>query len=359
VARGPSRRRIWIIIESRGRMASVIVLLAPVVFLLVLVRLRSDTSRSAVGMPPGEPGPEASALDWARWGSNELRHYRLGSATRAFARARQLDSRLIQARLGLIWVHALRMERDAALAEFAAMSDVCTLDFDQVLLWTQIRCSSWDPEKVVSQLQALLEADPGDRGVRLTLAEGLRRLGRQVDALEVLAVLLASDGQAQAIRARIALDRGEPAAAQAILAKSPDDYSELAELRGELALIRRDGPTAVAEFRRALAVQPDDRHCINGLAQALRFTGQDQTALPLLKAVERHDALIELVRRASEMIHRNDHKLMCALGAACETLQLTLEARAWYSLALARDPLNSEIQIALYRLRTQRPVPSP
>ena len=358
MARGPFRRRIWIVLGSRGRIALVIMLLAPVVFLLVLARFRSDTRRSAVLMA-GEPGPAASAPDWARWGNDELRRYRLGSAAKAFARAKQLDPSLTQPRLGLILAHALRMERDAALAEFAAMADVGTLDFDQVLLWTQIRCSTWDPEKVIPQLQALLEADHGDRGVRLTLAEGLRRLGRQTDALEVLAVLLESDPEAQAIRARLAIDRGEPAAAQAILANSPDDHPELAELRGELALTRRDGPTAVAEFRRALAVQPDDRRCLNGLAQALRVTGQDQTAQPLFKAVQRHDALIDLVRRAAEMTHRDDRELLFALGAACEALQLLPEARAWYNLALARDPLNSETQIALYRLRTQRSVPKP
>ena len=35
------------------------------------------------------------------------------------------------------------------------------------------------------------------------------------------------------------------------------------------------------------------------------------------------------------------------------------EARAWYGLALARDPLDSETQIALYRLRNVRPNPRP
>jgi tetratricopeptide (TPR) repeat protein len=108
-----------------------------------------------------------------------------------------------------------------------------------------------------------------------------------------------------------------------------------------------------------LAVQPDDRRCLNGLAQALRVTGQDQTAQPLFKAVQRHDALIDLVRRAAEMTHRDDRELLFALGAACEALQLLPEARAWYNLALARDPLNSETQIALYRLRAHQSVLRP
>ncbi len=338
--------------------ALVIVLTALIVLPLVLARLRSDTRGSPM-WTPGGPGPAATALDWVRWGNDELRGYRLGSAARAFARAKQLDPSLTPARMGLIWAHALRMERDAALAEFAAIADMCPLDFDQMLLWTQIRCSTWDPEKVIPQLEALLHADPGDRGVRLTLAEGLRRLGRQADALAALAVLGESDLEAQAIRARLAIDRGEPAEAQAILASGPVNQPELAELRGELALTRRDGPTAVVEFRRALAAQRDDRRCLNGLAQALRVSGHDQAAQPLFAAVQRHDALIDLVRRAAEMTHRDDLELLCALGAACEALELIPEARAWYGLALARDPLNSKTQIALYHLRTLKSMPKP
>jgi hypothetical protein len=35
------------------------------------------------------------------------------------------------------------------------------------------------------------------------------------------------------------------------------------------------------------------------------------------------------------------------------------EARAWYGLALARDPLNAETQIALHRLRNAPPTHRP
>ena len=55
------------------------------------------------------------------------------------------------------------------------------------------------------------------------------------------------------------------------------------------------------------------------------------------------------------MTRRDDPELLRNLAAACEALGLLPEARAWYGLALARDPVNPETQIALYRLRNARP----
>jgi tetratricopeptide (TPR) repeat protein len=339
--------------------------MALVILLLVLAGLRIALTRSlsvtarAVMEAPGKPGPSASASDWVRWGNDALRRHGLGSAREAFEHAKQLDPTLAPARLGLIWIHALRMERAQALAEFAELAALRPLDFDQALLWTQIRCSAWDQDKVVPQLQVLLENDPSDRGVRLTLGEGLRRLGRPAEALEVVASLGGSDPEALAIRARLALDRGDLTAAEVILAQAPSEHPELAELRGQSALMRRNGPNAVAQFQRALAARPDDRGCLSGLAQALRLSGQAQAAEPWLQTVHRLDTLLDLVRRAAEMTHRDDPELLRALGAACAALQLVPEARAWYGLAIARDPLNSESQIALYRLRNATATPRP
>ena len=252
------------------------------------------------------------------------------------------------------------MRRAEALAEFAALADLGPLDFDQALLWCQIRCSTWDPEKVVPQLRELLGADPDDRGVRLTLAEGCRRLGRPAEALEVLAALGESDPDALAIRARLAIERGDLAAAAAMLSRGPADHPELAELRGQLALIRRDGPAAVDRFRRAVADQPDrsppPRRA--GPGPAAIGPGRRRPSR-LLARVRRQDVLIDRVRRAAEMTHRDDLGRSRDLGAACEALGLSAEARAWYDLALARDPLDPETQGALHRLRTPRPTAAP
>ena len=124
-------------------------------------------------------------------------------------------------------------------------------------------------------------------------------------------------------------------------------------------MIHRDGPTAVDRFRRALDAQPDHRRRLNGLVQALRLSGQDGAAKPLLERLGLLDVLIDRVRRAAEMTHRNDSSLLRDLGAACDALGLSAEARAWYQLALDRDPLDRETQGALYRLRTSRSRPTP
>jgi hypothetical protein len=41
---------------------------------------------------------------------------------------------------------------------------------------------------------------------------------------------------------------------------------------------------------------------------------------------------------------------MRELGAACAALELNELSRAWYRLAIAADPLDSQSQQALYRL---------
>jgi hypothetical protein len=118
-----------------------------------------------------------------------------------------------------------------------------------------------------------------------------------------------------------------------------------------MALARGNASAAVSQFQQALAARPDDRSCLSGLAQALRLSGQVPAAEPLLQVVHRHDTLIDLTLRARDMTRRDAPKLLRALGAACEALQLIPEVHAWYDLALVRDPLDSQTQMALYRLR--------
>jgi tetratricopeptide (TPR) repeat protein len=298
-------------------------------------------------------------MEWVRRGSEAIRRRRLREAETALERAKQLDPSSAAARLGLVWIHALRLRRAEALAEFAALAELGPVDFDRALLWCQMRCSIWDPDKVVPQLRELLRADPDDRGIRLTLAEGCRRLGQPAEALEVLAALGESDPDALALRARLAIERGDAKTAAALLSRGPADDPDLAELRGELALSRRDGLAAEDAFRRALASQPDRRRRLDGLVQALRLSGRGRETPPLLARIRLLDVLIERICSAAEMTHREDPSVLRDLGAACEALGYSAEARAWYDLALARDPLDPETQGALHRLRTSRPTAAP
>jgi tetratricopeptide (TPR) repeat protein len=316
--------------------------------------------RSGIG-PDRRPTSASSALDRVRQGDLALRQRRLSAAERSFRDALQLDPKLVPARLGLIWVLGLGMRRSEVLAEFEALALTAhPLDFDQVLLWTQVRCGIWDPDKVTAQLSACLDAEPENRWVRLALAEGLRRLGESEQAHELLSPLGDSDPEALVILTRLAIDRNDLGAAESLLNRGPADHPELAELAGEIALTRRDAPAAVARFRQALASRPDLRRSRLGLAHALRMTGCTDPLPPILDEVRKLDALNNLVRKAAESIHqsRNDGPLLRALGAACEALGYRAEARAWYNLAITRDPLDSEAQAARFRLDAAKASPA-
>ncbi len=75
------------------------------------------------------------------------------------------------------------------------------------------------------------------------------------------------------------------------------------------------------------------------------------------QAARDHDALFKLIDQASTQAGRQDLNLLKALGAAHQRFELIPQAKAWYRLALTRDPIDSDVQQALYRLgsATARP----
>src|SRR5262249_11839625 len=138
--------------------------------------------------------------------------------------------------------------------------------------------------------------------------------------------------------------------AERLLALGRRDDPELARLRGRLALWRRDAPSAVRQFRIAYAADPENRDTIYGLASALLLIGDQQAVEPLRQAAGNLARLNALVQRAGTAQGRRDPTLMRQIGAACATLHRDAEARAWYKLAIARDPLDAQAQRALFRL---------
>jgi hypothetical protein len=59
------------------------------------------------------------------------------------------------------------------------------------------------------------------------------------------------------------------------------------------------------------------------------------------------------------MSNRDDPALVLALGSACEKAHLYPVARAWYNLAVERDPLDPDAQKALFRLKGSPPAAGP
>jgi tetratricopeptide (TPR) repeat protein len=301
-------------------------------------------------VPAGDPSAAQALL---MTGQIELGRDRVRRAEEALRAALKLDPDLVPAYRQLIYVDGMLLRRRELNEHFQALQRLGPLTFDNVFHWCLIRSAVWEPHERVEDLQRFVAADPSDRASRVALAETLRQLGRREEATKVLSVLPESDPDARAVRARIALDRGEESSAEAILAGGPDDHPELARLRGRFALAHGDARAAVRHFRAAYAVEPDDRDTVFGLGTALALVGEKDAAAPFLRESKALDTLGALIPRAANPANRGDAALLRALGAACEAARRIPEARAWYGLAVEADPLDSQAQKALYRLKAR------
>jgi tetratricopeptide (TPR) repeat protein len=310
-------------------------------------RGRIDEALSALeGFPA--TGPGAAVIERTR-GMLELERDRARPAEAALLRALSLDPKLNEARHDLINLYSIQSRRAELAAQFEALAVSRTLTFDELYLWCLGRRTDAGPAEFAARLERMVHNDPEDRPSRLALAEDLRRQGRLDAAQAALDPLSAADAEARAIRARLALDRGRADVAASLLADGPSDHPALARLRGRLALARGDA-SAVAAYRRALASEPDDRDTLFGLGQALRVAGETDAGQPYLRAARNRDRLDWLVENARSLSRRDDAGSLRAIGDACQSIQKLAEARAWYRLALARDPLDSELQKRLFGL---------
>jgi hypothetical protein len=124
----------------------------------------------------------------------------------------------------------------------------------------------------------------------------------------------------------------------------------LARLRGRLALSRRDAKPARHHFEVAYSADPINRETLFGLLSSLVMLGDEKAAAPIRKMAANREHLNSLIQIAGTDQGRDDPKLCRQLGAACAALNRNAEARAWYKLAIIRDPLDAEAQRALFRL---------
>ncbi|HEV3120490.1 MAG TPA: tetratricopeptide repeat protein [Isosphaeraceae bacterium] len=280
-------------------------------------------------------------------GQLELRRARARAAEQCYLRALALDPHLVQARRELVYIYGMQLRRRALGEQFKLLSEQTLLNFQDVFTWCLTRGCVWEPAEAANDLKRWVTADPSDRWSRLALADNLRQMHLEGEAEAALRPLSDSDPDARAIRVMIAFDQNDLASAQRILDEGKADSPELARLRGRLAVMNKDGKSALAYFRQANAADPDNRDTLFYLALALRMTGQDQAAKPYFEKARKLDALEVLVKRASAAKARENRQLALELGAACAAVGRIPEARAWYKVAIDRDPLDVEAQKAL------------
>ena len=283
-------------------------------------------------------------------GQVELRRHRARFAEQYFRKALQLNPKLVQAHRELIYILGHQLRRTELNAEFLALSQLTELTFDNVFHWCLMRTALWEPSTALKELLLFVETDPGDRWSRLAIADNYRRMGLIDDAATAIAPLPDSDLDALAIRVMLAIDRHQDDKAEQLLASGPAGDPTLAKLRGRLALARRDAPSALRCFQVAYAHAPNDRDALLGLVNALTMIGDDKSAAPLRETAKNFELLNSLVQRAAIPNERENPRLLPDLGAACAAAGRDPEAREWYRLAIARDPLDIESQQALFQI---------
>ena len=283
-------------------------------------------------------------------GQVELRRHRARFAEQYFRKALQLNPKLVQAHRELIYILGHQLRRTELNTEFLALSQLTELTFDNVFHWCLMRTALWEPSTALKELLLFVETDPEDRWSRLAIADNYRRMGLIDDAATAIAPLPDSDLDALAIRVMLAIDRHQDDKAEQLLASGPAGDPTLAKLRGRLALARRDAPSALRCFQVAYAHAPDDRDALLGLVNALTMVGDDKSAAPLRETAKNFELLNSLVQRAAIPNERENPRLLRDLGAACAAAGRDPEARGWYRLAIARDPLDIESQQALFQI---------
>lgn len=311
---------------------------------------RTDDALAALrAVPAGDPLAARARL---LAGQVELRRRHLPAAEALLLEALEIDDSLIQARRELIYIYGVQLRRHELDAQFRAIAEVLTLNLDEVFLWSLSRSIRWGPTEAAADMRLFLKADPSDRWSRLALADNLFALNDLDEALKVLAVLPENDPEALARRAEIALAQDGRQAAAELLAKGSPDYPALAKIRGRLALLQRDGPEAVRQFRIARDDFPQDREALTGLSTALRLTGQTTEADKALAAARKLDRIAALLEKISSMDGREDLGLWVEIAQAYQAAGIDSKARAWLRLALSRKPDDLQVRQALLQLES-------
>ncbi|MDG3002202.1 tetratricopeptide repeat protein [Paludisphaera mucosa] len=288
-------------------------------------------------------------------GQIELRRDRARFAEADLQEALRLDPKLAQARRELIYIYGMQLRRRDLCDQFAALSEISPLTYENLFHWCLVRNCLWEAGEVAKTLGGYLAADPDDRESRLALADNDRRLGLYAEAEEALAPLPEDDPRALAHRVMILMDRQEEDRAEELLKKGPDDDPELARLRGRVALARRDGPAALRYYRIAYDFDPANRDAVFGLINALELCGRRDQAAPLRRKAEALEAFNSLVQRMATPAGRTDPGIVGQAVQVCTQAGFIPEARAWLKFAIGRDPLDAAAQQALFHFNEKYP----
>jgi tetratricopeptide (TPR) repeat protein len=282
----------------------------------------------------------------------ERRHLRLRYAEAAYRKALACDPGLVSAHKELIYILGMQSRRRELDAEFRALSRVAPLTHRDLFTWGLTHFVQWGPDSA-EQLQSFIEADPEDRFSRLSLAGLLIDQPGERERVEwALKTLPADDPEALAMRIELRLNHGEVEEAMGMLDRTKESNPALERLRGRASLMRGDAAGAIRHFQAALSDEPYDRVSIGELGKALLLRGDRAGAARYLARAKQLDEVYNLINRVSKSERENQPADVMRIARACEAAGLVDEARGWFMLAIGRNPLDSEAQQGLHRLRS-------
>jgi tetratricopeptide (TPR) repeat protein len=322
-------------------------------------RLLRARVASAVGDEPGaleELGtitedPELGAKALYLIGLTERQRQRVRHAEAAYRKALERDPNLLKARKELIFILGMQFRRREVDAAFKAMARVTPLTQYDLYTWGLTHYVVWGPDSAHA-LESYIAADPDDRYSRLALATLLlAQPGQEAKVAEVLAPLPQDDPDVLALRIEQALNMGRVEEAAAMIAKAPSEDARLARLRGRLAIGRGDRAAAVRYYRQALSDEPYDRVSLSELGKALLLQGDRAGAEVFLARARQLDEVYNLITRIGKPKQDVESPDLDRIARACEAAGLNDEAQGWYMLAIGRNPLDPDAQRGLHRLR--------
>ncbi len=210
----------------------------------------------------------------------ERRRQRVRFAEAAYRRAIERDPALIKARKELLYILGMQFRRREVDAEFKALARIAPLTQYDLYVWGLTHFVTWGPDSA-SNLQSFIDADPEDRYSRLALATLLlAQPGQASRVAEVLKPLPQDDPEVVALRVEHELNQGHVEEAESLIATTRVVDARLARSRGRIALSRGDRAAAVRYFRQALSDEPYDRVSNSELGKALLLQGDRAGAAP-------------------------------------------------------------------------------
>jgi tetratricopeptide (TPR) repeat protein len=323
-----------------------------VIRLRVRAALREGDVETAIRLlarvPDAAPDAAQAHLERARF---LMQRFRLREAEADLRHALRLDPALLPARMHLITIYgAERRGKDfdrelwAMLSHGGETIDVLRLLAQSGPAIPKGTITATADEGVI--LRGCLEADRDDPHVRPALARFLRERGEIDAALALLAPWLRDhpeDLDSSNERLACLIDAGELETARpefeaptAAALKS----ARFQRLRGDwLSLAGRTGE-ALAAYREATRLAPQDAEILYRLGEALRVAGHVEEADAAFGSLERLNELKALVGTISDA--RPDPGDLVRAGRLCAELGRAREARAWLKEAIRVDPENAE-----------------